>query len=219
MAIRHYGDNSEDSAVDTMLRDIGLNLGAAFIIVTLIFVIFQKIENRPKPIEIPMQVLAQFLVDIDAGRQNFREIGLLDRRTTVENLVFYNEILRGGYTGTDLVVPPESVVFEISLGREAEFIVATELDTAQLHGIGEVSVIYMHEQNPEHCEVFQFSPQPHDSTMMAIRYITYNCRRLEGRWIADREPSPDAGESGWGEFVILRTSELLNFRTEAFRGR
>lgn len=92
--MNHY---EEDSQSRTMFQDTSLIVGAAFIVITLIFVVFQRLESIEIPIAVKKQQVYNILGEI---RASYRLIGraesLYDDRNIRSRFPIFNEILNLG---------------------------------------------------------------------------------------------------------------------------
>lgn len=173
-----------DLQSETMLRDISLILGAAFVIVTLIYVVFQKIENRPQPVLVPRQYVLNYIFQKTHKDDEFKYLGTLSRVQVQSEFVFFRQILRDGFYRGDIEISPFAQVYGRSKdGQTLDYLIFSENDTAIIsQGYG-FTMCYTNRTEGKRSHFIKFLALEDYPDEFVVKYFPHSCDWDGNQWV------------------------------------
>jgi len=176
------GYESSDHQTETMMRDVSLILGAAFVIVTLIYVVFQRIENRERPVSASTGMIRKFIHDKTKPDSDFTFIGTLANPNVGKGVTFIREIMSGGYNREPIYFARDSKVYFMKDGEKRHYLIFTQSDTSLAVRRSGIIVAYISNQEPNRAHFVSFQLQADDPERLIADYFLKACRRSGGVW-------------------------------------
>lgn len=159
---------TSDHQSDTMMRDTTLILGAAFIIITLIYVVFQKFESITPPVTVEIARVVSYVESFQTPSQPFRYKGTLQTAQVNQQWSLYHRYLKGGINQHGLILPANSRVFE---EENRNLIIISHVEPELIIDYKGVLIAYIKSDNVNNLHTFNFKEYPgEDSTKFEVEY-------------------------------------------------